>query len=160
VLFGVALLLGCAGPGSQALEGIGEGNRARNFSLEALDGTTVSLKDYRGQVVLINFWATWCPPCRAEIPDFEAAFRARQGDGFVVLGISVEESPETVSPFVAQFGMSYPVLLDQAGRVFQMYRALGLPMSIVLDRDGVIQARHVGFLSADQLDNYLAKLLP
>ena len=160
VLFVVGLLAGCTAPGSQAPEGISEGNRARSFSLATLDGTQVSLKDYRGQVVLINFWATWCPPCRAEIPSLEMAYRARQDDGLVVLGISVEESRETVQPFVGDFGMTYPVLLDEAGRVYQMYRVLGLPMSIVLDRDGVIQARHVGYLSAEQLDRYLVKVLP
>jgi peroxiredoxin len=156
----VALLLGCTDSGSLALEGISQGNRARNFTLEDLAGNKVSLKDYRGQIVLINFWATWCPPCQAEIPDFERAFRARHDDGFVVLGISVEETAEMVGPFVDEFGMSYPVLLDSAGRIFQMYRVLGLPMSLLLDRDGVIQVRHVGFLSADQLDSYLVKLLP
>jgi peroxiredoxin len=160
VLFVAIAIAGCGATGDQAPEGISEGNRARDFTLETLDGTRVSLKDYRGQVVLINFWATWCPPCRAEIPALETAYRARQDDGFVVLGISVEESRDTVWPFVGEFAMTYPVLLDEAGRVFQIYRVLGLPMSVVLDREGVIQARHVGFLSAEQLDRYLAEVLP
>ncbi|NIV39462.1 MAG: redoxin domain-containing protein, partial [Anaerolineae bacterium] len=77
--------------------GVNQGNLASDFTLETIDGTKVSLSDYRGDVVLVNFWATWCPPCRAEIPDLEAAYQARQGDGFVVLGINVEEPREAVA---------------------------------------------------------------
>jgi thiol-disulfide isomerase/thioredoxin len=119
-----------------------------------------SLGEYRGNVVLLNFWATWCPPCRAEIPDIEKVYQARRGDGFVVLGIDVEESRESVAPFVEAMGMSYPVLLDEGGQVLKMYRAIGLPMSILLDQDGVIQVRHVGVLTMEQLEDYLAQVLP
>ena len=83
-----------------APSGINEGNRARDFTLETLAGDEVSLSDYVGNVVLINFWATWCPPCRAEIPDLEATYRARQAAGFVVLGVNVDESRAEVQPFV------------------------------------------------------------
>jgi peroxiredoxin len=153
-------VVACSGPGAGALRGINVGNRAPDFTLEALDGSKVALRDYRGKVVLINFWATWCPPCRAEIPEIEAAFEARQADGFEVLGINVEESRETIAPFVDEFEMSYPVLLDESGRLLQTYRAMGLPMSVIVDQDGVIQARHVGFLTAADLDRYLGELLP
>jgi peroxiredoxin len=153
-------VVACSGPGAGVSRGINVGNRAPDFTLEALDGTKVSLKNYRGKVVLINFWATWCPPCRAEIPEIEAAFEARQDDGFVVFGVNVEEARETVAPFVDAFEMSYPVLLDESGRLLQTYRAMGLPMSVIIDQDGVIQARHIGFLTAADLDSYLAELLP
>ena len=153
-------VVACSGAGAGTPEGINVGNRAPDFTLEALDGSKVSLEDHRGKVVLINFWATWCPPCRAEIPDIEAAYRAHQDDGFVVLGVNVEEGHELVAPFVDAFEMSYPVLLDESGRLLQTYRAIGLPMSVVLDREGVIQARHIGFLTAADLDGYLAGLLP
>ena len=153
-------VVACSGPGAGASQGINVGNRAPDFTLEALDGTRVSLQDHRGKVILINFWATWCPPCRAEIPDIEAAFKARQDEGFLVLGINVEEARAIVTPFVNAFEMSYPVLLDESGRLLQTYRAQGLPMSVIIDQDGVIQARHVGFLTAADLDRYLAELLP
>jgi cytochrome c biogenesis protein CcmG/thiol:disulfide interchange protein DsbE len=153
-------VVACSGTGAEVSRGINVGNRAPDFSLEALDGTKLSLQDQRGKVVLINFWATWCPPCRAEIPDIEAAFEARQDDGFVVLGINVEEPRETVLPFVDEFEMSYPVLLDESGRLLQTYRAMRLPMSVIVDQDGMIQARHIGFLTAADLDGYLAELLP
>jgi len=150
----------CSGPGQAAARGINEGNLAHDFTLVTLDGTQVSLADYHGQVVLINFWATWCPPCRAEIPEIEEVYRARKEDGFVVLGINAQEPVRTVEPFVDTFDMSYPVLLDEAGEVIKTYRASGLPMSIVVDQEGVIQKRHVGFLSGAMLRHYLADLLP
>jgi peroxiredoxin len=153
-------MVACSGVGAGASRGINVGNRAPDFTLEDLDGSEVSLQDHRGKVVLINFWATWCPPCRDEIPDIEAAFKARQDDGFVVLGVNVEEAREIVIPFVDAFEMSYPVLLDESGRLLQSYRAIGLPMSVIVDQEGVIQARHIGILTAADLDGYLAELLP
>jgi peroxiredoxin len=153
-------VVACSGPGSAVARGIAEGNLARDFTLETLDGTKVSLSDFEGNVVLVNFWATWCPPCRAEIPGFDAAYQAYKDEGFVVLGINVEESPGRVAPFVEEFQVTYPVLLDEKGKVVQEWRARGLPMSLVIDRDGVIQVRHIGFLSAQKLEEYLEGILP
>ncbi len=150
----------CTGGSSGTSRGVGEGNLARDFTLRTLDGTEVSLSDYRGNVVLINFWATWCPPCTAEIPDLEAAYRERQDEGFVVLGVNEEESREQVEPFVIALNMTYPVLLDESGRVLRLYRGVGLPMSVIVDQEGVIRARHVGYLPAEQLERYLAEALP
>jgi peroxiredoxin len=150
----------CTGPGSVAPRGIAEGNRARDFTLEALDGNRISLSNYEGSVVLLNFWATWCPPCQAEIPDLEAAYLAHEDKGFVVLGVNVEESRSTVEPFVSRLQMTYPILFDENGKVVQEYRARGLPMSILLDRDGTIRVRHIGYLSSGQLDEYLMDVLP
>lgn len=160
LLFLVMGVAACGESQAAALQGVNMGNRARNFTLETVDGDHVSLKDFEGKVVLINFWATWCPPCRAEIPDIQATYEARRGDGFVVLGVNVEESRATVQQFMGEFEMTYPVLLDEGGKVLQMYRANGLPMSVIVDREGVIRARHVGYLSADQLEKYLADLMP
>ena len=153
-------LVACGGGDSSGPTGVNKGNLASGFTLEALDGSSVSLGEYRGNVVLINFWATWCPPCRAEIPDIEKAYQARQDDGFVVLGVNVEEPREAVAPFVEAMGMTYPVVLDEDGQVLKMYRAIGLPMSVLLDQDGVIQVRHVGVLTMEQLEDYLAQVLP
>lgn len=141
-------------------QGINQGNRARDFALETLDGTQVSLKDHEGKVVLINFWATWCAPCKAEIPDIQAAYDRYRDEGFVVLGVSVEEPREVVKPFVDALGVTYPVLLDEKGQVMKTYRALGLPMSTIVDPEGVIQVRHIGYMTAAQLDSYLEQLLP
>lgn len=156
----VLALAACGGSGADTQIGISEGQRAPDFGLEMLDGTKVSLSDYRGDVVLLNFWATWCEPCRAEIPAIEAVFQARQGEPFVVLGVNSQESREVIIPFVKEMGMTYPVLLDGTGRVTQTYRGPGLPMSLVLDREGVIRFRHAGVLTEAQLEGYLEKLLP
>jgi peroxiredoxin len=156
----VMMVAACGESGAAVLEGVNTGNRARGFTLQTVDGDKVSLKDYEGKVVLINFWATWCPPCRAEIPDIQSTYEARQGDDFVVLGVNVEESRATVQQFMDEIEMTYPVLLDEGGKVLQMYRASGLPVSVIVSRDGVIQVRHVGYLTADQLEKYLADLMP
>jgi peroxiredoxin len=151
---------GATGSGGDVSTGISQGQRAPDFSLETLEGDKVSLSDYRGQIVLLNFWATWCAPCRAEIPAIEAVLEARQGQPFVVLGVNYQESRERVGPFAEELGMTYPILLDETGKVMQTYRAPGLPMSVLLDEQGVIQQRHPGLLTESQLQGYLADLLP
>jgi peroxiredoxin len=155
----VVILVACGGDGKEELHGVNQGNQALDFALENLSGEEVSLSDFRGEVVVLNFWATWCPPCRAEIPDLEATYQAYREDGLVVLGVSVEDPVSLVEPFVAEMGMTYPVVLDKTGRVMKDYRAPGLPISLIVDREGVIRARHVGLLSAEQLDDYLEKVL-
>ncbi len=165
ILMILALGLGaCAGPGtgsgSSAPIGINTGNQARDFRLKSVDGSEVSLSDFRGDVVLVNFWATWCAPCRAEIPDFEEAYQAHKDEGFVILGLNEQEAPQAVEPFIEEIGMTYPVLLDEQGQVMGEYRTLGLPTSLLMDRNGVIQVRHTGILSAAQLEKHLSKLLP
>ncbi len=160
VLLSVAvILIACGDSGADSSAGVNQGNRALNFTLEKLDGEEVSLSDYAGEVVVVNFWATWCPPCRAEIPDLEAAYQAYQEKGLVVLGVNVEDPARAVESFVAEMEMTYPVVLDETGKVMRAYRTPGLPMSVVLDREGVIRARHIGFLSAEQLDDYLQQVL-
>jgi hypothetical protein len=90
----------------------------------------------------------------------EAAYRARQDDGFVVLGVNIGESRQVVAPFVRELGMTYPVLLDTESRLLDEYRGLGLPMSLLVDQEGIIRERHMGVLTAAQLEDYLAKVLP
>lgn len=155
-----SLLVGCGSSGPGVSEGIGEGNQAPDFRLEALDGSRISLQDHQGEVVLVNFWATWCAPCRDEIPDIEAVYQARRDDGFVVLGVNSHETRGAIQPFVEELGVSYPILIDETGRVEKTYRPVGLPMSVLVDQDGIIQVRHVGLLTRDQLQEYLAELLP
>jgi thiol-disulfide isomerase/thioredoxin len=156
----ILALAACSGSRPEQVGGITQGIKAREFSLQSLDGEEVSLSDLNGQVVLVNFWASWCEPCRDEIPDLEAAYQKYHDEGFTILGINVQESPDTVKEFVARLGITYPVLLDVDGRVLKEYRSGGLPISLVLDRNGVIRARQTGYLSAAQLETYLAQVLP
>jgi peroxiredoxin len=161
ITLAVALLLGgCEGSGSDSARGIDQGDRAVDFTLKTLNGREVSLDDYLGSPVLINFWAAWCPPCRAEIPDLAAAYRVHQADGLVILGVSVQDKPEIVEPFIEYMGMTYPVLLDTDAQVMNTYRLLGLPTTIVVNREGRILARHSGIITPEQIEGYLDDLLP
>jgi len=132
---------------------------APDFSLQTLDGRTVRLSDYRGQVVLLNIWATWCPPCRDEMPDLEAYYRQHQEDGFVVLAINSQESAETVVVFLEEHDFTFPVLLDPGGVVMRDYGVLGLPTSFFIDREGMLRGVWIGKLSPARLKKLVDPLL-
>jgi thiol-disulfide isomerase/thioredoxin len=125
-----------------------------------LAGGLVSLSDHRGKVVLINLWATWCPPCQSEVPVLEAAYQLHDEDGLIVLGVDMGEAASTVQAFVDRAGITYPVLLDTDSTLLSKYRALGLPVSIVVDREGIVRARSVGALTRGKLEGLLKTLLP
>lgn len=124
---------------------------APNFRLSARDGKLVQLGDFRGQVVLLNFWATWCPPCQAEMPDLDALHRQYgQERGFTVLGVDVEESPATVEAFLRTRSFAFPILLDTDGQVSNdTYTVRSLPMSIIIDRQGNIRDTWTGQISRE-----------
>ena len=147
-----------AGPPQIALAGLETGGPAPDFDLKAADGTPVGLKDYRGDVVLLNFWATWCAPCRTEMPLLESAFESFRDQGFVVLGIDFDESAELVAAFGEELGLSFPLLLDPGGKIQHLYKVRGYPTTVVLDREGRIQAYHIGVLTQSQLDGYLERV--
>ncbi len=129
-----------------------EGRAAPGFRLANLEGEAVELTDFRGSYVLLNFWATWCPPCRAEIPDLEAFQEEASGDGWTVVGINQQERAEDAAGFLDQFDVSYPQLLDLNGEVSNGYRiGLGMPITFVLDPQGVILRVHVGPFDLDGL---------
>jgi peroxiredoxin len=110
-----------------------------NFTLTDLQGKSWTLKDLRGQTVLVNFWATWCPPCRKEMPDMEALYQEFKGRGLVVLAISDEEIGK-VEPFIAEHKFSYPILLDPGRKVNELFQVEGIPKSFLYDRDGRLVA--------------------
>jgi thiol-disulfide isomerase/thioredoxin len=123
-----------------------------DFSLTDLDGRTIASADLRGKVVLVNFWATWCPPCRAEIPDL-IKLQEKYGDKLVVLGISEDEVPPAeVKAFAIEQKMNYPIAMTtpQLSKVFRGVSAL--PTTFVIDRDGKLEQRHVGMLNAEQVE--------
>jgi peroxiredoxin len=119
---------------------------APEFRLAGLDGRTVRLSDYRGKVVLLNFWATWCPPCKAEMPDLEWLHRTYGVEhDFEVVGINLEESAADVEDFARQQGISFPLLLDSDGDVTNRWFAVrNLPTSMIIDRDGFIRDAWTG----------------
>lgn len=126
-----------------------EGSRAPDFRLRTLDGDIVQLSDYRGQVVLVNFWATWCAPCRQEMPDIQQRF---EEGNFAVLAVNFNEDPELVSAFVDELGLSFPVLLDPGAAIQKVYQVRGYPTSFFIDEEGVIRIMHLGIMDAATLD--------
>jgi peroxiredoxin len=135
------------------------GQPAPDFALEDTTGRSIKLADYRGKVVLINFWATWCLPCRAEMPEFETIYRAYRERGFEVLAIDLQETATEVQPFMAELGLSFPALLDRDGFVSRAYRARALPSSFLVDRQGTIRYLKIGPVTADALEEEVRKLL-
>jgi cytochrome c biogenesis protein CcmG/thiol:disulfide interchange protein DsbE len=131
------------------------GDRAPDFSLGTIDGATVHLADLDDQPVILNFWATWCPPCREELPMLEAI----GDDEVIVLAIAAREQPEKVAAFAADVELDLPMLLDQEGQVSEVYQVRGLPTSLFVDRHGVVAARHIGPLDQAALDGYLDLLM-
>jgi peroxiredoxin len=139
-----------------------EGAPAPDFTLKLLGGETVTLSQFRGQPVLINFWASWCPPCRLEMPDLVRAYEAHKAEGFVILGVNLtfQDSLPDIQAFVDEFGMTFPVLLDEDGKVTEsLYRLRGLPLSVFINREGVIARVHIGALTASQIDEYVGEIL-
>ncbi|MET3682240.1 peroxiredoxin [Alkalibacillus flavidus] len=137
------------------------GDQAPNFQLETLDGKQVELADYRGQKVFINFWATWCPPCRAEMPHMQD-ITEEYGDDVVILGVnatSQESDVSKVSDFVNEYGLEFPILMDETGEVNVRYQALSLPTTYFVNTEGVVQIpRHVGPLSYDDMVDKINEL--
>jgi peroxiredoxin len=120
------------------------GFAAPDFTLESIDGQTVRLSDLRGQAVLINFWATWCPPCRAEMPAIQQAYDRYRDQGFTVLAVNLQESDAQVRAFADQFSLTFPILMDRSGSVSAQYRVRALPSTFFVDRAGVIRNVTVG----------------
>jgi peroxiredoxin len=120
------------------------GKAAPDFTLPSIDGQQVSLQQYRGKVVFLNFWATWCIPCREEMPGLEQLHQKYQSEGLVVLAIDLKESAEQVKTFFQKHGLSFPSLLDQQGSVFRDYLVAGMPTTYLIGRDGKLFARGIG----------------
>ncbi|MDM8528814.1 redoxin domain-containing protein [Anaerolineales bacterium HSG24] len=135
-------------------------NLAPDFTLPTLNGETITLSAGRGKPTLINFWASWCPPCRQELPALQAAYET-YGDKINFIAVDVKEDQATVSGFAQQLGLTFPIVLDSSGSVSNLdYRVLGLPTTVFLDANGVIVQRHVGPLDETLIDSYLEPILP
>jgi peroxiredoxin len=117
---------------------------APDFTLPNTDGQQVSLQQYRGKVVFLNFWATWCIPCREEMPALERLHQTYQSQDLAIISIDLKESAEQVKTFFQKHELSFPALLDQNGSVFRDYLVAGMPTTYLIDRDGTLLARGVG----------------
>jgi peroxiredoxin len=124
-----------------------ENQPAPDFTLLDIDGNTVKLSDLKGKTVILNFWATWCPPCRKEFPLLIDTYETNKANGLVVLGVDVKEAVGPVRKFVDNFGATYPILLDTNGSVTSQYRVQGLPFTWFIDSDGIARVQIIGALS-------------
>ncbi len=135
------------------------GKTISNFSLTDLNGMTHAIADYRGRPVLINAWATWCPPCKAEMPALHEFYLKHKVEGFELLAINSGESRLAVQDFIAQKGFTFPVLLDTNKAVLDGLGVSGLPTSIFVGRDGTVKIIHVGGLTPEVIEQTLTPLL-
>jgi len=165
IVTGLALLFGIASQPlrSQAAGAIcGADAKAAdlNFTLKDIHGKPFALSQYKGKVVLLDFWATWCPPCRKAIPGFIELYNSYRSRGFVVIGVSMDESTSDIKRFARQFKMNYPILVG-AGRddLEPAFGPLPLPTAFVIARDGRICARHEGLTSKEQFEREIDLLL-
>jgi peroxiredoxin len=134
------------------------GGLAPDFEAVDTNGEDFRLTLARDQVVVLNFWATWCEPCRAEMPLLEARFRTLEARGLLVVGVNFDEPVEVVRDFQADLGLTFPIVLDPGGRIQALYQVVGYPTTYFVDRLGVIQIAHIGSMDEPQLDKYLRQM--
>lgn len=121
------------------------GRPASDFTLPGLDGKMVSLFDYKGHVVLVNIWATWCPPCIEEMPSMEALYKEFKGENFEILAISIDAmGAKAVAPFIKKYNLSFPALLDPEGTTKISYQTTGVPESFIINKQGIIVEKIIG----------------
>ncbi len=143
-----------------------KGRAAPDFILERVggDGGALRLSDLQGRPVLVNFWATWCPPCRDEIPEIVRAYEAHKGEGLVVVAVDLQEADETVRDFAEEFGMTFPIVVDRTGEVAQTWHVggpiRGIPSSYFVDASGVIQELFYGPMTDDIIEGNLTEIMP
>lgn len=137
----------------------GEGAANYDFTLQGPDGGTVRLADYKGQVVLLNFWGTWCPPCRVEVPVFVELQETYRDRGFVIIGVAVEDTAEAVRSFASAMKVNYPLAMTQDDVEHAYGPIYGLPLSYFIARDGSICRKHFGELTKERVEKEIAPLL-
>ncbi len=140
------------------------GRPAPDFVLQRPEGGTLRLSDLQGRPVLVNFWAHWCPPCRAEIPELVKAYSQHRAEGLIIIGVNLQESNKTVLDFASDWGMTFPIVIDREGELTQVWRLggpiKGIPSSYFVDKAGVIRAIFFGPMTERSLAERLAKILP
>jgi peroxiredoxin len=141
--------------------GIEEGNLAPDFELTTLDGKQVRLSDYRGKKVILNFWATWCPPCKAEVPDLEKFYSTYKDKGIVILGVNLtqaEKNQSAIKAFVKSYGITYTIPLDVKSLISGIYQVSAIPTSYIIDSRGIISKKVVGPMDFKTMKSILANI--
>lgn len=132
---------------------------APELKLNDLNGMQINIADYRQQIVLINNWATWCPPCKAEMPTLVKYYNAHSDQGFILIGIDAGDSQENVSKFITEYDLSYPILLDPNNKSLIAFHNDSLPSSYVIDHNGIVVLAWTGPINRAMLEKYLTPLL-
>lgn len=145
-----ATLAVVAGTASPALA---PATTAPDFTLHAMTGANLQLKDQRGRVVMVNFWATWCGPCREEMPQLNRLYEKYRASGFVLLGVNVDDDTSKAAEVAKKLGLTFPVLLDTDKKVSKLYDLSTMPSTVIIDRDGKVRYVHRGYLAGYE-DNY------
>jgi peroxiredoxin len=151
----LAVTFGIVWMQSSKYEPLTVGKAAPDFSLPDLNDKTVRLSDYRGKVVFLNFWATWCKPCREEMPSMEVLYKSFERDGFVVLAVSIDRvtTKKDIPPFVNSMNLTFPVLVDSWGQTDKRYKLMGVPETYIIDQDGILREKVIGPRDWTVLDN-------
>jgi peroxiredoxin len=139
--------------------GLEKSNLSPDFELTTLDGKKVKLSDYRGKKVILNFWATWCPPCRAEMPDMEKFYSSYKDKDVVILGVNLanaERDQTTVKNFIKSYGITYPIPLDKENLAAEMYQVSAIPTSYIIDPQGIIIEKVVGPMDFETMKSLLS----
>ncbi|WP_338015871.1 redoxin domain-containing protein [Halalkalibacillus sediminis] len=137
--------------------GLDIGSEAPDFEVETLKGETVKLSDYRGEKIMLNFWGTWCPPCRAEMPDMQKFYEEHDVTILAMNLFDTESSMQDVEDFVEDFGLTFPVLIDE-GEVATDYQVIPVPTSYMIDSNGIIQYKRLGVMNYDMMVQELEKM--
>ena len=150
------------GPGTPEVIGASPytGAVAPDFKLQDLGGNTITLADAKGHPLLINFWATWCVPCRIEMPAIESRYQSLKSKGLLVYAIDDAESKDVVQAYVESLDLTFTILLDPDSAVNDLYQIRGYPTSFFIDGDGQIWVIHIGAMTEAQLDDNLSKIMP
>lgn len=149
--------VGAPGGDAAAIPAPRVGSPAPDFTLTDLNGKQVKLSDYRGKTVFLNFFATWCPPCRAEMPDIQATYDENKGQDVVVLAVNMQEERDTVIDYASAAGLTFPIVLDRSGYVTAIYRISAIPTSFFIDKEGVVRDMQIGAMSKKLMVGRLQK---
>lgn len=135
------------------------GKKAPSFVAPKVGGQLVSLENYKNKPLVLNFWASWCPPCRDETPGMERIWRKYEDQGVVILGINVQDGEKEAERYISEFGVTFSNALDLDGSITVDYGVTGLPVTFFIDNDSVVAGRWVGSISEDRLDNWVSNLI-
>jgi thiol-disulfide isomerase/thioredoxin len=159
LLFWRSISIVTAVPASATSSGLAHlGSRAPSIPLRTLTGSSIALRAYSGKPLWVNFFATWCPPCKDELPQIERRYERLHPSGLVVLGIDQQEETKVIKPFIVLFGLRYPILIDNA-KPPNAYFLQALPTSVFIDRDGIVRFIQIGEMTPPMMDKALATIL-